>query len=125
MIFAKLINIKDHIDGINTSESHSERTYLGKSYLIIPFINIDFLHGKFLELKNYSRVEFAYLLLQNVRKIEWAETNSDGSKIVGRKIFATKQPEDKEDYFAINDKLYLTDFENNEYLINFDGITIE
>ena len=72
----QIVDISDQIDGINTSETYSDKFFLFGTTLLAPYINLDFMRGGITDtsdLKSY--IEFSYLFFCGITEIIWMGEN--------------------------------------------------
>jgi hypothetical protein len=98
-----LIDVKDGIFEVNTSDSYNKEIYIIDNNLIIPYINLQIFEIKFdnPKIKRYDKLDFSYLIFKNVKEIVWNYKFNNEVKY-GQLIF--------DDTSAKND--YLTEYIN-------------
>lgn len=79
----ELINLSNKIDSINTSKAYCEKIHLNDNSLIIPYINLDIIDRGVIGNTNRMRIEFSYLLLNDICLIDWIGEDSKRNRIVG------------------------------------------
>lgn len=76
----QFIKINSKIDEIDTFDSYTNKFYLLRNHLLMPLINLLFIED-IIGNKPSKKVEFAYILLKNVTKIDWIGQDNLGKKI--------------------------------------------
>lgn len=68
-----IIDIKEGIFEVNTSESYNKEIYLIGENLIIPYINLEIFEAKFNHpiIKKYDKLDFSYLIFKDVKEVFW------------------------------------------------------
>jgi hypothetical protein len=111
----QLLNVKDKIDLINTSESYTQNFFLIERNLVMPLINLDLI-GEVIGNDKRVKIEFVYLILEDVSQINFIGQDENGKEIIGELIL---QSEEKTitDWFGFNAENY-----GYELKINFEEL---
>ncbi|WP_367389134.1 hypothetical protein [Lewinella sp. LCG006] len=117
-----LIDLKKLRRQINTSESYNSRVFRHKDNIILPYINLEIVGNKIVEIdERKGFVKFAYLVFTKVNKFTWRYSKGTRSyeKTCYFEDLYTPTGEEVVDFFAGGDS-----FEYQigcEFEIQFDG----
>jgi hypothetical protein len=83
-----IIDVKDGMFEVNTSESYNKNVFICENNLIIPYINLEVFNIKFAhpQIKRYDKLDFSYLIFKDIEEISWNYVISDEEK-QGQLIF--------------------------------------
>lgn len=68
-----IVEIRDHVIEINTSEAYNKEIYFIDGNLIIPYINLEIFDINLVatKLKKYDKLDFSYLIFKDVKEMLW------------------------------------------------------
>lgn len=68
-----IIDVKDGVFEVNTSDSYNKDIYVSENNLIIPYVNLQVFDIKFVhpQIKRYDKLDFSYLIFKDVKEIIW------------------------------------------------------
>ncbi|PWJ33502.1 hypothetical protein [Sediminitomix flava] len=98
----KLIDFKNYEYAFNTSETYSMNAYLSGDDLLIPYLNSQISDQNPFEIKVGFKIDYSYLLLSGISKIQWNGGFYHGENIIGRLIVNNHRSNDFTDYFGFN-----------------------
>lgn len=83
-----ILNIKEDIFEINTSESYNRDIYRFNNHIIIPYVNMEIFTCNVLSsiVENGDQLDFSYLIFKDVKEISW-KFESDGEAVDNHLIF--------------------------------------
>lgn len=94
-----ILNVKDGIFEINTSESYNKDIYVVNDNIIVPYINIEIFKLNFSSiLKNDDKLNFSYLIFTGVKEVLWKYEFNDN---------------------VICNNLVIDDFSDENYLVDY------